>query len=407
MERNRVVIFGNNYNSLLGLARALGSDGYEVYVLRTSMKKSRVFLRNLGKNPESKSKYVDRYLSLPSNTEEQVVDTLINQCAAEGRKSLLIPVDDRCAEIIDMNYNRLSPCFYLPNVGNRAGGVMQLIDKLYKKQLAKSVGLPVPEGWSVKIENGKYEMPKDVSFPCFIKAEMPMKNRKKYMRKCTNYSELKQGLEKAAAYKDCMMLIEEYVEIEKEFGTVGMSNRSKVCIPGITEKVLVGHGSQAGVTVIGKIHPTAEYEQTYEKLKAMMAKADFHGLFDIDLYESKGVMYFNELNVRIGGAGIGTLLAGVKLPKMLADTFFEEKPDVNYDAKAEEIVFVNERPLISEYGEGFISWRDYKKFENSTKYRFIYDEDDMRPYYNYKAGTVNEMIRRVKRKLSGKKWGSK
>lgn len=397
--KERVVILGHNYNSLLGLARALGSEDYEVCVIRTGVSKSRNFLRNAAKMPESKSRYIAHYATASTKKDDQIIDILLHQFAPKTGKGILFPVDDRCAEILDLNLDRLEPFYYLPNVNNQQGGVVRLMDKYYQKQLAKSVGLPVPEGWSVVIEKGKYEIPDDVTFPCFVKAEMPMTNRKLYMRKCDNYDELKDALDHAASYRNCIMLIEEYVEIEKEYGTVGMCNRENVCIPGITEKVLIGHGSQAGVTVIGKIHSSSEFEKVYEKLKNLIAKTNFQGLFDVDLYESKGVIYFNELNVRIGGAGIGTLLAGVELPKMLADSFLDNEKEINYDAIAQEITFVNERPLLSEFSEGFITWKEYKQYTKDTGYRFIYDLNDKEPYYCYSATILLEMMRKIKRKL--------
>ena len=170
MERIRVVLLGHNWMSLLGLARALGSEGYEICVLRTGVTRSRNFLRNLGKMPESKSKYVSEYKIDSAITDNQIIEILLNRFSVKGKKGILFPVDDRCAEIIDLNFDLLSPFYYMPNVNNQQGGVVKLMDKYYQKQLAMSVGLPVPAGWSVKIEDGQYAIPEDVTFPCFVKA---------------------------------------------------------------------------------------------------------------------------------------------------------------------------------------------------------------------------------------------
>lgn len=396
--QKEAVIVGHNYNSILGIARALGTEGYKILAIRTGVHFSRLFINNIGKMPEAKSKYIISYKTASTKNDDQVIDLLINQFASKEGKRILFPVDDRCAEIVDRHYNKLEPFYYLPNVNNQPNGIIKLMDKYYQKQLAKSVGLPVPEGWSVKIEKGKYIVPEDVTFPCFIKAEQPMGNRKKYMRKCDNYDELKKALDNVADYRDCVMLIEEFVEIEKEYGTVGMCNHGSVCIPGITEKTTIGHGSQAGVTVCGKIHLPSDYEETYNKMKAMMAKTELQGLFDIDLYESNGVMYFNELNLRMGGEGVGTLVAGANLALMLAKSFLTPTEEIDYDMTANSITFTNERPLSSDYGEGYISFKEYRNAIKNNDFRCVRAKGDQGPYFDYLLSFPKQFVRRIIRK---------
>ena len=103
MGQSRVVLVGHNYNSLLGLARSLGSEGYEVFAIRTGSAKGKNFLRNLAKMPESTSKYIKDYMTASTQTDNQVMDILLHQYKPTAGKAILFPVDDRCAEIIDLN----------------------------------------------------------------------------------------------------------------------------------------------------------------------------------------------------------------------------------------------------------------------------------------------------------------
>ena len=397
MSNQSVVLLGHNFTSILGLARALGSDGYEVSAIRTGFPSNTGFLKRLGRTPEAKSKYITKYMTADSTDQEKIKDLLISEFASSERKAVLIPVDDINAQTIDLNLEDLSPWFFLPNVDHTSGGVVKLMDKFYQKQLARMAGLPVPDGWSVNIENGQYEIPAGVRFPCFVKAEMPMPKRKNYMGKCDNPDQLKALLDQAAAYRDCLMLIEEYIPIEKEYGSVGLSNRGSVCIPGITEKTRVGSGTQAGVTACGRIHLPEEYPDTCSKMKKMMALTGLHGLFDIDLYESNGILYFNELNVRFGAEGVGTLIAGVNLPGMFASSLLSPDTEIDYDAVALPLTFANERPLISDFAEGSLTWRQYRKCLKDADHRFVYSEDDRKPAQAFSLYVLRQIVHKFKR----------
>ncbi len=374
----RIIVTGHNFASLITVARCLGGAGYEADVLRVG-KKTGNFIKDYGRFPEAKSKYVTRHVVCGVKDPEVYAKKLVSEFAGED-KALVIPVDDGTAEIIDSHFDILKEHFILPEVEGRQGAVIALMDKHYQKGLAKKANLPVPEGWSVEIKNKTYALPEGIAYPCFVKPELPFKGRKAFMGKCDTPEELKKILDSAADTLDCLMLVEEYVEIEKEYGVVGLAY-GEVCVPGIIEKTSVGHGSQAGVTVCGKIHAPSEYPELTEKLKAFMKLTGFTGMFDIDLYESRGEMYFNELNVRMGGEGAGLLASGVNLPGMYADAV--NGKEIDFNAAAPGITFVNERPLASEYEEGFITKKEFKRIIKSADAGCIYSEDDPAPYKEF------------------------
>jgi len=384
----RVIVTGHNYASLVTVARCLGSAGYEADVLRVG-KRTGNFFKDYGRFPEAKSRFVSKHVVCGVKDPEVYVRKLVSEFAGED-KALVIPVDDGTAEIIDSHFDTLKEHFILPCAGDRQGGVNALMDKYYQKDLAKKAGLPVPGGFSVEIKNKTYTLPEGIAYPCFVKPELPFKGRKAYMGKCDTPEELKKILDSAASALDCRMLIEDYVDIEKEYGVVGLAY-GEVCVPGIIEKTTVGHGSQAGVTVCGKIHDPSEYPGLAEKLKAFMKLTGFTGMFDIDLYESGGVMYFNELNVRMGGEGAGLLAAGANLPAMYADAV--NGKEVDFDISAPAVTFVNERPLASELAEGYISKKEYGKMIESAQYRCVYAEDDKEPFKEFRRLVLKERIR--------------
>ncbi len=396
--KRRVVLVGHNFNSILGLARVLAPEGHEVVVIRTGVATGKNPLRRIGQMPEAKSKCIHHYRIASIENKERILK-LIGECASESKKGILIPVDDLCAELIDQHYDELSRRFYLPNVNDTQGGVCILMDKFYQKKLAKAAGLPVPEGWSVEVKGGSFTIPDEVTYPCFAKAETPMRGRKKYMGKCENREELEKLIRSVASVQDCLMLVEEYVEIEKEYGTVGFCSKGKVCIPGITEKTVLGHGSNAGVTACGLIHKPSDWPDTVEGMRKMMADSGFRGLFDIDLYLSNGKMYFNELNVRMGAEGVGVLMAGVNLAEMFIRSFTEEAATIDYDAEAAPITFASEKPLISDWGENTIRYKDYKAYTKQVEKLVIYDPEDRGPARNFKWQILRQAVRKVVKKV--------
>lgn len=397
--KGTAVIVGHNFNSILGLARALGPAGYDVRVIRTGLRTANGKVIR-GTAPDSKCKYISRYIVADSQDPETIIRLLKTSFADQGRKAALFPVDDIAAGIIDGHYDELKERYLLPDANGTQGGVVKLMDKNYQKALAKEAGLPAPEGWTIWIENGVFTIPEEIVYPCFAKPQTPILRRKRYTKKCASKTELTELLKAAAGNGDCLMLVEEYVEIEAEYGVVGMCRNGRVCIPAIIEKVVEGHGSHAGVTAVGTLHRPSEFGETADRIAKFLTLARFCGIYDIDLYRSGGKMYFNEMNVRMGAAGAGVLACGVNLAEMFIESFTDDKA-VDYSAQTKLMTFANEKPLSGDYGEGYISFKEYRERIKSADYRFIYSKDDIAPYKDYRVFFLRQMKKR--RRLKKKK----
>ena len=400
MESDRVVLMGHNYSTILGFARALGKKGYEVYVVRTGAgNRKGIADKVLSKRPkpDSVSKYVKKFVMVNINDTDTVLRLLMKTVAPKNKRGVLIPVD-LCAMFIDSHLKLLRKRYLLPNVNNVQGGVIRLMDKRLQKKLAEEAGLPVAGGWTVVVEKGKYDLPVGIQYPCFMKAQMPMASRKDYMAKCDNEEELVHALDKAAAYRDCKILIEEYVEIKQEYCVVGFCNREKVCIPEVIEETVLGHGPHAGVTCFGKVMKPDLMSGFMEKMRVFIGRLDFQGFFTADIFESDAGYTFCELNLRIGGSGTAVIGAGVDIVSMYVDALLG-KTDIPYDSVCNEITFASERPLLSDYVLGFISWKEYSEYIRKADFRFMYDEKDKAPYYSYSALVLSGMARRSMRRI--------
>lgn len=397
MNRKTVVVMGRNYTSLLGMARAAGVAGCEVYLVKTVKKIPGAFSpRKL--SSETKSKYVKKTFYSVEPKREELVKLLLNQFSKKKEKVVLLPVDDYTASTIDMYRQKLEPYFLFPYV--KDGSIVQLMDKNTQKSMAKQAGLRVAEGWIAEVKGGKYHLPEGVTYPCFTKPQISFLGNKAFMKCCKSEEELRALLDDIAQQRDCPILIEQFIEIEKEYGVVGFSNGTEVVMPALIDKIVIGNGKHKGVTVVGKLIPMERHSELKARLQTLVRRTQFVGVFDIDLYENRGEIYFNELNLRMGAFGYSVMCAGINLPKMLIDTLQGGIP-VKLDVTiTDEIKCLSDKVNLEDFSDGYIDWKEYQKRIQTADFRFLPNTDDPKPYRYF-------MIRAweyyIKRKLIGKR----
>ena len=376
IESNRsgaplAIVIGRNYTTRLSLIRAAGMVGCDVVVIQT--KKTQKEVQRI----DASSKFVvDCKISREPNQRE-LIDTIL-QYKDDTKKILILPADDYAAATVDLYFNELKGHFLFPHVNNTPGAVLHLMDKYYQKQLAQEAGFDVAKGWICKKENGVYQIPEGVTYPCFTKpqdsCQGPLKN---YQRKCGTQSELEGVLSEVDKIYDGPILVEEYVDIEREYGVQGTSLNGSPIMPGVVLK----DKSRQGLTATGVICPISRIPSLKEKLRAFMEKTRFTGIFDVDLFESKGKLYFNELNVRLGANGFALIygvanVPGVFIKEMLGD--HNDLPAVpeSFDDKC----FASEKVLKDMYYDGTISYRSFNTYLEKADILSLKYEMDNDPY---------------------------
>ena len=391
-NRYCAVLVGHNFTTILGFMRSLGRAGYDVYVIRTGVPGGRNPIRRIGSMPEKHSKYLTQYFRVASKDENAILDILL-KIIPGYEKRIVIPVDDICTELLDRHYNALKQQQYiLPNCNGQQGGIVRIMNKMLQKDLAQKCGLPVAKGWSIEIKNGNYEIPKEIVYPCFVKAEVPLRARKLIMTKCANYDELNATMQKAAGIGNFPVIVEEFIPIDQEYCIVGFSDGSRVFIPDFIEETVLGHGEHAGVTCFGKVMGASSFASFIEPLRAFIASLNYHGFFTVDVLQSRAKYYFCEINMRIGGSGCSVIGAGVNLPVIYAEQFTEEKENLP-DSECRNITFASERPLVNDLITGQLDHKQYKKYLKQADYRFVYDAEDKGPYLNYFLYILNQFAR--------------
>lgn len=399
--KQKVVVIGHGFTSRLGVIRALGRVGYEVIVVvMTHYRKDGITL-NTTKPIDCYSKYVSRVYYCPSER-DKLIKLLLDNCADPNQKVVLFPDSDFSEAAIDENQELLRDYFLYPHCKHEPGAVVAWMDKIRQKQMAKSVGLNVAEGWVVDVKDGKYVIPSEVRYPCFPKPMATIVGGKTGLRRCNNEMELREIISLLIGRSATItILVEDYKEIDTEHALVGFSDGNNVIIPGILKTISLANGGHFGVTKQGQILPLTGFELLVDKFRQFVINTGFIGVFDIDFYHSEGKYFFCEMNFRFGGSGYAYIDMGVNLPDMLVRTLTGRSIAGMQDHIFKEAVYVNERMCKDDWAFGYISTRELYTLLKSADISFIKDKEDGEPWREYVKSLFNLKlnVKRLLRKI--------
>ena len=372
----KVIIIGNSYTSRLGVARSVAQMGCEVIIIAID------FYNNINTAPkpiDCYSKDVSNYyLFERKEGPEGLIKLLLEKCKDDKQKPIIIPDSDFSAVTIDNHLHLLEKYFLLPHINHEEGAIARWMDKLRQKQLAQQVGLNVPNAIVIEEENGQYHIPDNLRYPCFTKPLASIGGGKKCISRINNKRELLVILQIAKKNGIKRLLIEDFIQIEKEYAVLGFSDGKEVVIPGIIEFVKSSK-AHPGIALLGTVKSTLGFEEIIEKFKSLVLKMGFIGIFDIDFFECNEVIYFAEMNLRFGGSGYAITAMGVNLPGMFVRCL-QGLPIDNMNNKVEnQAFFVNERICMDDWLAGMLSSKDYRKDINSAEIHFIGKDDDLVP----------------------------
>ena len=403
-EKPRIVVAGRNFCSNLTIARAVGMAGYEVEILRVFQVRPKWYNMARYMRPDAYSRYIKAYHVCVSRRKAKNIVKKLISIADPYRKMLLIPADDLVANVADQYMNKLAPYYIMPNVNNIPGEIGRLMSKEVQKELAEKAGLPVVNSCVIRTVKHAFTIPESVTYPCFVKPNISKNSSKSRMRRCDSREELELTLKEFSEKKDIEMLVEDFMEIEKEYAILGLSTRQGVVSPGYFVAEEGGHDAHRGVAMLGRILPTAEDQQLIDDITRFVASLNFDGLFDVDLIRTPdGKLYFTELNLRFGASGYAVTLSGVNLPAMFADYMIKgEAIDLNCAVAEPGKRFISEKIMLDEYMNGYLTREEMHQRMETVDIHFIKDENDPAAYRHFKKFyPLADLVRFVK-SLKGK-----
>lgn len=389
MNKPDVIVVSKNYSTNLGVIRALGEAKYPVYVVNTSgLRKKRL--------PDMNSCYVKD--GCCTHGDDQLGEILNGWEMLKAEKKVIIPADDSVASWLDMHQEELEG-FLVPTVKNTTGTLTDLMDKAKQKELAAGSGLTVVNGWSIPIgSDGSYQIPKEVVYPCYTKPQISIGSPKTYIKKCADERELKQLLDEVASFGENVILAEQYLEINTEYVVSGIGFGKQVFIPAFMKKIRIGSGRRKGVTAMAEIISVEKMQELHGQLIRFMQAVEMYGIFDIEIIESNGVFYFNELNLRPSAANYGLTAAGVNLPAAFAEyAVTGVVPEIENKVQ-NGMIFVSEKVESEDLEAGFISWKQYRQHIKMADVCFIFSKKDMKPWLIFQGKLLKAIGRKLLKK---------
>jgi D-alanine-D-alanine ligase-like ATP-grasp enzyme len=323
-KKQLVVVLSRNYSTGLSVVRSLGAAGYAVDLVASSYKAGNAQI-------VASSKYIRNWVEVVTqNVKEGAEDTallnaLLRYSGKNAQKPVLFPTDDYTTSVMDQNRSLLEDIFIMPTiVGGGDSCLTEHMDKAFQAGLARSVGLLIPQQWSVSLQ-GEIEIPEDMVYPCFVKPMESVSGYKKEMAKCKSEKSLRSHLQKLQKrYADRCVLVQEFLQIDNEIDFSGVCLDQEIIIPAIIKKWNVAQ-YEKGVTLAGKIVPAEELGDLKDKIVQMLKAFHYVGMLDMELNVVGDKIYFNEVNLRSGGPNFAYFMSGVNLPALYVKEALGEK----------------------------------------------------------------------------------
>lgn len=368
MDKIDAIIIGKNYSTSLGIIESLGKAGYRCAVIKLINRKPRY------KTPELISKYVVKYEYAKDLDDADIISRLRKY--VERSKIALFPSDDYSASLLDRYYDELCSDFFVPNMNLKSGELSAFMDKQYQKKTAKQYGIRVAKCWSIDLSIDRIQFADDIIYPCFTKPLSSIGLPKTFIKKCFSKEDLMSQLNTIKKQRTCKILIEEAIEVEEEYTIPGAVFGGKAYIPALLRKIKIGSGAHKGVTAIGQVLSFSHYSELNRDLCRFIESMGLTGLFDIELLESKGQFYLNEVNLRNSAAGYAVTAAGVNLPGMYIDNLLG-RDNMQSETIIDGIIFMNQKAELDDYEAGYCSWKEVKNETRNADIKFISGINDL------------------------------
>ncbi len=395
---NKVLIIGNSYITRLGLIWSVAQIDCDIIVIAVGHYGELSEKTNPPNPIDCYSKYVSNILYYNEEEgKEGLVRLILAKCVDNQKKTIIIPSSDFSASAIDNYQSLLKDYFLFPYIQFKEGAVSAWMNKMVQKEKAIEAGLNVPKAVVVEIKNHQYNIPHSIEYPCFTKPMNSLDGGKNCVRRCDNREDLQSVLDVAVEYGISKILVEDYINIEKEYAILGFSDGKNVIIPGLIH-FLKGSQTYPGVALMGKVQPVQGYEELIDKFSLYIQKIGFVGIFDIDFFEAGGKFYFGELNLRIGASAYAITKMGVNLPAMFIKYISGEDINGMQRQIKGSAVYVNERICINDWYKYYLSTKEYWKYIHTAEISFIAADEDPFPQKVYNRRYLKMYIKRIIKK---------
>lgn len=364
-----VIVIGPDHHNTLGVVESLGMAGISPFVIITTRKKpSKCFVL--------RSKYCQDKSFTASYS--NLIDLLYANFKENSReKYVVITTNDQTAALLDNNYTELSQFLLLPGT-DKQGELEYWMDKLHMINLAKTVGMNVPETITVK----RGEMVDDFVFPCITKSVSTLKGGKINIKICKDLESLNRFLSKQTQYDEIQ--VQRFIDKDFEFQFIGCSinNGEEIIIPGRTH-IDRPNGYDNNFHKLF-IQNDSSFDKVLSQTKNFIRQTRYSGLFSVEFLRDKnGVDFFLEMNFRNDGGAICVTASGTNLP------YLWYLSNVNKNAYKQALTSSTFTPVVYtpavhyfyNMAHGEVTFREWWQNNRKTTQFSTYFKDDTAPFW--------------------------
>ncbi len=376
MIEDKVIVIGGNHHNTLGIIRGLGRNNIKSYAIITD--KEYVYVK--------KSKYVEKYW-LTEESKDEIIDILLNNFLDKQKKYFIIPTSDFVVKVLDDNYEKLKDWFIVPNINQRQGMIIDLMNKYRQYQLAQKYQIKMAK---TKVIDLKKKVEEDIPIPCILKPVRSIDGIKMDIEICRTKQEFLRAVQKFKDLKYKEILMQEFIENVKEYDFCGCVCGNKVIIPALIDKIRL-YPNKRGNTAFGKVLTYGSVD--LKKIENMLSELNYNGIINLEIFVKDNQVYLNEINFRNSAISYMFSKVDIYIPYIWLQMNLHKQINMNMDFK--EFYFIGEDNELKLLLHHDISLKTFFKDLSLARKFVLWDRKDMKPYL-YKF--IYMIAKRFKRK---------
>ena len=361
MNKNQVIVLGNDHVNTLGVIRAFGENNINVILFIVSDTK---FIA------VNKSKYVEKYYIC--NNEETAIKEIIKLYSNELLKPVIIPCSDKAAYEIDMNYNKLNGKFIISNINNTQGEIVKYMDKYEQYKIAKENNINIAKSLIIDLP---FDNKISLKFPVILKPIISVNGQKVDITICENKESFNNVLKKFYQNNYTKVLVQEYLDYDCEYDIVGFSFKENISMPICCKKIRIWP-KKKGSTTFGEIRPINNINSMLEQIKTFINKINYSGIFDIEVFKVGDNFYFNEINFRNSRIAYAYGESNICYYWYLSNI---NNKFINAPKIEENYYFICEQTDMHNVLEKRISLKQYLNDKKKAKIKLLSNKNDIKP----------------------------
>lgn len=363
MENNysdfNVIVLGSDHYNTYGIVRSLGEQNIKLDVLIFGHKQKGNFVL--------KSKYVTNGYVCQSHGE--AIEYLLKRYD-NTTINIVICCSDEAEEFIIDHHNELSNMCILP-VCENPQETKRLMNKSVIGTLAQACGIKIPKPWEVVDRI----IPNDIVFPCLTKPMESTKGHKSDIVVCHNKEELTAIINDPNRCSD--YVVQEYIEYEKEISILGaVLQNGEVVFSGCIDKLRT---CMIGTSSFAVMIDNSVLGNNLEKLKELMKRSGYKGLFSAEFLKKDDQLYFLEVNFRNDGNMYVATASGQNLPYLYVMSCLNDNNPKETTAHYPCYFMLEIEDFRTRHKNG-VSFRQWKKEFQKADCCLVYNKNDKAPF---------------------------